>query len=301
MAIEIVDGVVARVGGARVRRVLPRRRLRTIGAWCFADHMGPAAVTEKGGLEIGPHPHVGLQTVTWLLDGAVLHRDSLGSEQLIRPGQVNLMTAGRGVVHSEENSGTYRGTLHGMQLWVAQPDTHRHGEPGFEHHQQLPEVEFGNTTATVFAGELVGARSPAAFSSELLGAQLTMRPGITHVPLRTDFEHAIVALDRPVSVHGEIAEPRTATSPGQIAALSAGRSEIELTAHAPSRVMLLGGVPFPEPVFMWWNFVARNADEVSTFYSDWRDRAERFGEVGSTLPRIVAPQPPWEPILTTRP
>ena len=142
MSIEVHDGVTAEVGRMQVRRVLPRRRLRTIGAWCFADHMGPAEVTETAGLDVGPHPHTGLQTVTWLMEGAVLHRDSLGSEQLIRPGQVNLMTAGRGVVHAEENTGTYRGTLQGMQLWVAQPDDVRHGDPGFEHHADLPVVEW---------------------------------------------------------------------------------------------------------------------------------------------------------------
>lgn len=301
MPIEIYDAVEAQVGRARVRRVLPRRRLRTVGAWCFADHMGPVEVTETAGLDVGPHPHTGLQTVTWLMDGAVLHRDSLGSEQLIRPGQVNLMTAGRGVVHAEENSGTYRGSLHGMQLWVAQPDANRHDDPGFEHHQDLPEVEFGHASAAVIAGEFLGAQSPAAFATDLLGLQITLRPGITHLPLRADFEHAIIALDRTVLVHGELAEPRSSTSPGQIAALGTGRSEVELSAHETTRVMLLGGVPFPEPLFMWWNFVARNAEEVSTFYSDWRDRAERFGDVDSSLARTPAPPPPWEPIRTRVP
>ncbi len=301
MSIEVHDGVTAEVGRMQVRRVLPRRRLRTIGAWCFADHMGPAEVTETAGLDVGPHPHTGLQTVTWLMEGAVLHRDSLGSEQLIRPGQVNLMTAGRGVVHAEENTGTYRGTLQGVQLWVAQPDGVRHGDPGFEHHGELPVVEWGRASATLIAGTYLGATSPAAFDTELLGMQATVQPGVTTFGLRPDFEHAVIALDGPLLVGDALAAPRTPTNPGQIAALGPGRSEIDIEAREPTRLMVLGGVPFPEPVFMWWNFVARNADEVSTFYADWRDRAQRFGEVDSVLDRIPAPPPPWEPIRTTGP
>ena len=301
MSIEVHDGVTAEVGRMQVRRVLPRRRLRTIGAWCFADHMGPAEVTETAGLDVGPHPHTGLQTVTWLMEGAVLHRDSLGSEQLIRPGQVNLMTAGRGVVHAEENSGTYRGSLQGMQLWVAQPDDVRHGDPGFEHHADLPVVEWDRASATLIAGSYLGATSPAAFDTELLGMQVTVQPGVTTFPLRPDFEHAIIALDGPLLVGDEPTAPRTATSPGQIAALAPGRSEIDVEAREQTRLMILGGVPFPEPVFMWWNFVARNADEVSTFYADWRDHGQRFADVDSSLVRIPAPPPPWEPIRTTAP
>ena len=299
MSIEIHDGAIAEVGGIRVRRVLPRRKLRTVGAWCFADHMGPAEVTEEAGLDVGPHPHAGLQTVTWLMEGAVLHRDSLGSEQLIRPGQVNLMSAGRGVVHSEENTRTYRGSLQGVQLWVAQPDAQRSGAPAFTHHGDLPVVEWDLASATLIAGEYLGAASPAGFDTELLGMQATVQAGVTTFPLRPEFEHAIIALDGPVLVGGQPAEPRTATGPGQIAALGTGRSEIEVRASRTTRLMLLGGTPFPEPVFMWWNFVARTPDEVSGFYADWRDGAERFGDVRSSLRRIPAPPPPWEPIRST--
>src|SRR4051794_30103332 len=129
---EIIDGRSATVGALEVNRVLPRRARRSVGSWCFVDHMGPSLVTTERGLDVGPHPHIGLQTVTWLLRGEVLHRDSLGSEQLIRPGQLNLMTAGRGVSHSEETRGVYDGELHGVQLWVAQPATTRDGGAAFE-------------------------------------------------------------------------------------------------------------------------------------------------------------------------
>lgn len=141
--LEVLEGRRAEVGGFGVSRVLPRQRRRTVGAWCFVDQVGPGEVTAQRGLDIGPHPHVGLQTVTWLFRGQVLHRDSLGCEQLIRPGQLNLMTAGAGVSHSEETADIYDGELHGVQLWVAQPEETRHGEPAFEHHAELPRTEVG--------------------------------------------------------------------------------------------------------------------------------------------------------------
>src|SRR4051794_26091988 len=159
--VEVTEGREATVGTMTVRRVLPRRARRTVGAWCFADHMGPEQVTETRGLDIGPHPHTGLHTVTWLLSGELLHRDSLGSEQLIRPGQLNLMTAGHGVAHAEEASRTYRGELQGVQLWVAQPAVTRHGQPAFEHHVELPLVSLGAGEASVLVGSFGDVVSPA--------------------------------------------------------------------------------------------------------------------------------------------
>src|SRR5436190_8491140 len=173
--LELLDSREAEVGAVRVRRALPRRTHRTVGAWCFADHMGPAAVTEEHGLDIGPHPHIGLQTVTWLLAGEALHRDSLGSEQLLRPGQLNLMTAGHGVAHSEEATGSYRGDLHGIQLWVAQPDATRDGPPAFEHRAELPRVELDGAVATILVGDLAGTPSPARRDTDHVGAQLDVR------------------------------------------------------------------------------------------------------------------------------
>src|SRR5690242_13129495 len=181
--LDLLEGRTTRVGEFDVRRVLPQRRRRTVGAWCFADQMGPGRVSETHGLDIGPHPHMGLQTVTWLLRGVVLHRDSLGSEQEIRPGQLNLMTAGRGVSHSEETTGIHRGELHGIQLWVAQPESTRDADPAFEHHDLLPEAELGNGVATVLIGVFLGARSTARRDTEHVGVDLDLRPGRTVVPL----------------------------------------------------------------------------------------------------------------------
>jgi len=288
--VQVLDGREAQVGKFTVRRVLPTRPLRTVGAWCFADHMGPAEVTATSGLDVGPHPHTGLQTVTWLMSGEALHKDSLGSEQLIRPGQLNLMTAGHGVVHSEEATGSYAGTLHGVQLWVAQPDDVRDGAPDFAHHASLPVVDTGAALATILAGTFLGETSPARFVTDLVGLDIVVRTGRATLPLRPDFEHAVVALEGEVLVDDVVARP------GQIASLPPGRDHVVVGALETSRVLLLGGVPFPEPLFMWWNFVARSAEEVSRFCADWRDHGERFGDVRSSLGRIPSPVPPWEPV-----
>src|SRR4051812_34069107 len=198
--VEVIEGRAAEVAGFRVHRVLPRRPRRTVGAWCFADQIGPGSVTEADGLDIGPHPHIGLQTVTWLVRGTVLHRDSLGSEQLIRPGQLNLMTAGHGVSHSEETTGTYAGELHGVQLWVAQPAATRDGAPGFEHHDQLPRVEVDNGVATVLVGGFGGAGSNARRDTDHLGVDLELRAGRTIAAVDAGLEHALVVLDGGVAV-----------------------------------------------------------------------------------------------------
>jgi quercetin 2,3-dioxygenase len=285
--LELFAARETQVGTMRVRRALPRRARRTVGAWCFADHMGPAAVTEERGIDIGPHPHMGLQTVTWLVAGEILHRDSLGSEQIIRAGQLNLMTAGNGVAHSEEATGQYRGTLHGIQLWVAQPETTRHGPPTFEHYDVLPAVELDGCTATVVVGDFAGSLSPAHRDSDHVGVDLALRTRRTVAPVRPDYEYALIVLDGEVEVGSRLVEP------GRLAYLGTGRSEIVLDARASARVMLLGGVPFPEHLLMWWNFVARTTDEVDAAAVSWNGHDRRFGVVDSPLQRIPAPRTSW--------
>jgi redox-sensitive bicupin YhaK (pirin superfamily) len=285
--VEIGDSRASRVGAVPVRRALPRRQRRTVGPWCFADHMGPVQVTEEHGLDIGPHPHTGLHTVTWLIAGDVLHRDSLGTEQLIRPGQLNLMTAGRGVSHSEEAASGYRGPLHGVQLWVAQPEQTRFTEPAFAHHAVLPEAELDSTTVTVLAGSFGGVSSPARQDSPLVGVDAVVRPGVSVWPLRPDFEHGLVVLA------GEVAVDGRPVSSDRFAYLGLGRDELALDAVEPARVLLLGGVPFGEPILMWWNFVARTRAEITGAYEQWRAEDGRFCEVSSPLDRIPAPRPPW--------
>ncbi len=284
--LEITPSRRARVGSAEVRRALPRRERRTVGAWCFVDHAGPTP-SRDGGMGIGPHPHIGLQTVTWLLEGELVHRDSLGSEQSIRPGQLNLMTAGRGVVHAEEPADGFRGAFHGVQLWVAQPEATRHGPAGFEHHAELPHLELGTATATVLVGSLGDAISPARRDTDHVGAELTLRPGTSVVPLASQHEHAIVVVEGALRIGSEV------VTPGHLGYLGLGRDEVAIDVTDPARALLIGGVPFPEPVSMWWNFVARTHDEIDEARDEWERGGERFGPTGSALARIPAPVPPW--------
>jgi redox-sensitive bicupin YhaK (pirin superfamily) len=285
--IEITPSREARVDGQTVRRALPFKHRRTVGAWCFADHMGPEVVDGGPGLGIGPHPHIGLQTVTWLFAGEILHRDSLGSEQRIRPGQLNLMTAGNGVSHAEESPASFTGELHAMQLWVAQPERTRHGAAAFEHHADLPRVAFDNALATVMIGDFAGQRSPARRDTEHAGVEIVLRAGRSVAPLRRDFEYAIVLAEGAVALGADV------VTPGHLAYLGQGRSELVIEAERDTRLLLLGGVPFESPVFMWWNFVARNRDEVEAAAANWNADDGRFGSVRSELARIPAPAIPW--------
>lgn len=299
----VQDAKVAKVGGFRVRRALPRRGLRTVGAWCFADHLGPEVVTDTSGLDVGPHPHIGLQTVTWLVEGAVLHTDSLGSEQLIRAGQLNLMTAGRGIAHAEE-SGRAPGTLHGVQLWIAQPSLTRDGAPEFAHHADLPRIDAGHGTATVFIGEYAGAASDARTDTALVGIEADLQSGSSTWPLRADFEYAVYVISGAVAIDGSTT--RDASRPGSLVAregqlvdLRAHGDEMTLAVGDAARVLILGGEPLGEPLYMWWNFVGRSREEIARAAQDWTAYVEtgarategtgRFARVASALAPIPAP------------
>lgn len=284
--LEVSESHHARVGRIEVRRALPRRGRRSIGPWCFADHMGPADVAEESGLDVGPHPHIGLQTVTWLIEGQALHRDSLGTQQVIAPGQLNLMTAGHGVAHAEEATGRYRGTLQGIQLWIALPDASRDGPAAFEHFDDLPTIDLSAGRATVFMGDFHGLASPARHDSELVALDLALRGEII-LPLRPDYDHGLVVLEGSLVVNGR------ALAPGHLGYLRPGRDELTLRAGPATRAILLGGVPLSEPLFMWWNFVARTRHEIDAAYDAWVHGDERFSTVTSDLARIGAPTPYW--------
>ncbi len=284
--VEVSLSVVAHVGAASVRRSLPRRSRRRVGPWCFADHFGPLAVRPGAGMDVGPHPHCGLQTVTWLSAGELEHHDSLGSEQVIRPGQLNLMSAGHGVAHSEEATAQYEGRLEGIQLWVAQPEATRDSAPAFEHHRDLPSVDLGAGRATVLVGELHGALSPARRDSDLVGAELVLR-GASTLALRPDYEHALIVLE------GDLALEDERVGPGALAYLAPGREEVVLEGRGPTRAMLVGGVPMDEEILVWWNFVARTRAEVEAAREAWERPDGRFGEVASLLTRIGAPATLW--------
>lgn len=284
--ITVSSSRMSTVGNLSVRRALPQRDLRTVGAWCFADHMGPMDVTEKIGLDVGPHPHMGIQTVTWLVEGEALHRDSLGTEQLLRPHQLNLMTAGRGVAHSEEATGRYRGALQGVQLWIAQPDATRNAAPAFEHHRELPQKELGGCTATVLVGDFAGLESPARHDSPLVGIDLEAH-GTSTFSLQPEFEYALIVLEGSSSLNG------LALEAGNLAYVPTGYDEITLVPQTPTRALVLGGVPIGEPILMWWNFVARSRAEIDEAFESWTNDDSRFGIVASTLARVGGVVPSW--------
>jgi redox-sensitive bicupin YhaK (pirin superfamily) len=290
---DVTEAREARVGDMTVRRLLPLRPRRSVGAWCFVDHYGPMSVDGVAGMRVPPHPHIGLQTVTWLISGNVLHRDSLGSEQMIRPGQLNLMTAGRGIAHAEESPAHHDPTLHGVQLWVALPDAARHTEPSFEHHAELPRTGFGGFEATVFAGALDETRSPALTFSEIVGAELTAgRDSAARVPLAPGHEHVIFVGTGSAEVEG------VALRPGRLLYLPTGREHAGVRAAAGTRLFLLGGVPLGEPLLMWWNLVARTPDEIEAAVADWREG--RFGSVGGYDGEPL-PAPPLDAVRLRRP
>jgi redox-sensitive bicupin YhaK (pirin superfamily) len=279
--LELTEARRAQVGDLTVRRLLPLRLRRSVGAWCFIDHYGPQSVDGTAGMQVPPHPHIGLQTVTWLLAGNVLHRDSLGSEQMIRPGQLNLMTAGRGIAHSEESPEQPDPVLHGVQLWVALPEASRAVAPAFEHHAQLPETRVGGFTVSVFMGELAGARSDATTFSPIVGAQLTAPAASAAsyaLPLNPEFEHVLLSVWGPARVETPSAPVGVRLEPGRLLYVPPGHDQAHLTAPPGSCVLLLGGRPLGEKLLMWWNFVARTPTEIAAATAAWR--AGEFGQVG---------------------
>ncbi|MFG2537685.1 pirin family protein [Streptomyces sp. NPDC048511] len=270
-----------------VRRLLPNLGRRMVGAWAFVDHYGPDDIADEPGMQVPPHPHMGLQTVSWLHDGEVLHRDSLGSLQQIRPRELGLMTSGRAISHSEESPKPHARFLHGAQLWVALPDAHRHVEPHFQHHTDLPAVTAPGLTATVILGELDGAASPGTAYTPIVGADLALTAGAeARLPLDPDFEYAVLSMSGEAQVDGV---PVVA---GSMLYLGCGRTELPLRADSDAGLMLLGGEPFEEEIVMWWNFVGRSHEEIEQARSDWMTSA-RFGDVhGYDGGRLPAPQLP---------
>lgn len=272
------------LGGLRammVNRLLPQRARPTVGAWCFIDQFGP----EDTDMQVLPHPHTGLQTVTWPFAGRVRHRDSIGSDVIIEPGQLDLMTSGRGIAHSEFSLGE-RPLLHGLQMWVALPATAADVAPGFEQHSTLPKYTSDGFAATVFMGTLGDVTSPATTFSPLVGAEFELS-GPATIPLVADFEYAVLLVD------GRLYAAGVALDAGPLLYLGRGRSDLALSTVDGARGILLGGEPYSDALVMWWNFVGRAHEDIVAARADWEARAERFGAVdGHGDARIPAPPMP---------
>jgi quercetin 2,3-dioxygenase len=280
---EARDVPLGGVRGVHVMRALPQRVLPTVGAWCFLDHFGPHAEP----MNVNPHPHIGLQTVTWPFQGEIRHRDSVGSDVVVRPRQLNIMTAGRGIAHSEFGLETGAAS-HGLQLWTALPDEHRDTAPHFEQHQDLPVYELPGLRALVFLGTLGGVTSPATAYSPIVGADITVNPGAAAtIPLTNYHEHAVMVID------GDLTAAGTDVPPGPLLYLGTGRSELTLTSRAGAHLILLGGEPFREDIVMWWNFVGRSHEDIEEARNDWEKRTvERFPDIAGHTVEERIPAPP---------
>lgn len=276
------------VGGIPVRRALPSREQRRVGAWCFLDHIGPSTPPVDKPLNVGPHPHIGLQTFTWMISGEILHRDSLGYEQWIRPGQVNLMTAGCGIAHSEESPQGGGKLVHAVQLWIALPEAERNRAPDFTHYPDLPRHSEQGLDATLLVGEAFGLKAPTQVYSPLLAVDfLATRETRANLPLRPDFEYGLICLEGRVDVLGD--QGVQSVEPGQLLYLGLGEDSLSLDVSKGTRVLLVGGEPLKEDILLWWNFVARTQVEIEQASLDW-NAGRHFAEVShSPLSRLEAP------------
>jgi quercetin 2,3-dioxygenase len=302
--VEILTPREVPLGGLRamtVRRTLPQRDRTLIGAWCFLDHYGPDEVSETGGMLVSPHPHTGLQTVSWLFSGEIDHADSAGNRAAVFPGELNLMTAGRGISHSEVSRPGVT-TLHGAQLWVALPAGSRAVDPGFEHYAP-PLVTGPGWRARVFLGSKLGSTSPVRTYSPLLGAEIVLEPGGKLVlPLDSTHEHGVL-LDT-----GDVTVDDTPLKEAELAYAAAGATSVTVASEHGGRLLLLGGEPFGEQIVMWWNFIGRSHDEIVADRAEWQAQIAPSGEVvadsqqmadgrfgvviGDHLPPIPAPELP---------
>lgn len=295
--VEILEPREVPLGGPRallVRRTLPQRARSLVGAWCFADAYGPTPAPRARTMDTGPHSHTGLQTVSWLYRGEIEHRDSAGHHALVRPAEVNLMTAGRGIQHSEVSTDDAR-ELHGVQLWVALPDSHRDVAPFFETFTPEP-FRHDDAVLRVFAGELLGHGSAVTEFTRLVGAQLDLPAGgAVRIPVHESSEHGLLV---------DAGSPRlqgAAVPASHLGVVPVGPRELVIEAgDEPVRALLIGGEPLGEQLVMWWNFVGRSHEEVVTYREQWQTeviarttREGRFGALdGYDGPPLPAPEMP---------
>jgi redox-sensitive bicupin YhaK (pirin superfamily) len=264
--VEILTPRDVPLGGLRamnVRRTLPQRQRSLIGAWCFCDHYGPDDLATSEPMVVPPHPHTGLSTVSWLFSGHIEHRDSAGHHAMVLPGELNLMTAGRGISHSEYSTEDTT-ILHGAQLWLALPDAAREMEPGFEHYAPTP-VEGEGWQVRVFIGSLLGDTSPVVTHSPLVGAELRLEGGVTlTIDVPSSFEHGVLVDTGAITLEGDPVDRN------ELGYVGPGHESLTIVAREDTRLLLLGGEPFGEQIVMWWNFIGRDHDEIVGYREQWQ-------------------------------
>ncbi|MFZ7188118.1 pirin family protein [Avibacterium avium] len=291
MSVDKLNAITKDVGGIPVARLLPQAGKRTIGAWCFLDHAGPSEFTDdNAGLQVGAHPHTNLQTFTWMLEGEVWHQDSLGYRQLIKPKQVNLMTAGtgnqRGISHTEQTpEGVHQ--LHAVQLWIALP-MDQDIEPNFQHYPELPEWQENGVNYILTTGSYQGRTAPTQQYSPLVGVDIQFQQGQTiTIEQQPSFEYGVLVLKGEVEIEGQVYQQ------DQLVSLTDCQAhEFKIKGEAGSHIMLLGGEPLPHKTLVWWNFVADSQDALRQAVEDWNNGHTRFGNInleGTQLHRLKAP------------
>lgn len=284
-----------------IRRALPTAQKRTIGAWCFLDHAGPVHFTPGKGLDVGPHPHTGLQTFTWMLQGEIMHTDSLGYKQLITPHQVNLMTAGKGISHTEVSPPMFEGMMESVQFWIAQPESTRHGASAFKHYPDIPKAQKDGLDIYVLVGDLLGVTSPVEVATPLMGADIQAKQSTkATLALKKEFEYGVLLLHGQAKINGEVIDDQHLTY------FAPGSEQIEIeTLEENTHLILIGGQPFEAPIIIWWNLVAREQKEIEEAVAQWiaqdktNDKAgnaaesSRFGYIFDyTGDRLMPPEIP---------
>src|SRR5699024_4912009 len=281
------------LGGPRamtVRRTLPQRALSLIGAWCFVDHYGPDDVARTGGMNVPPHPHTGLATVSWLFSGQITHADSAGHRAEVGPGELSLMTAGSGISHSERSSGA-QPVLHGVQMWVALPEADRFGPQRFEHYVP-PVVRGPGWRAQVFLGSALGHASPVVTATGLLAAEISLDPGSSVQVQVGDFESGLLVDAGQVRMDG------VEVAPDWLGYRPAGQPSVTLRAgEEPARMILFGGTPLEEEIVMWWNFVGRSHEEIVAYRQAWQEEISTADEGRTELPQFGLPDADPDPPL----
>lgn len=282
----VISGRTRDLGGVSVRRILPSSRRRMVGPFILLDHLGPVALTPGRGIDVPPHPHIGLATVTYLFEGELIHRDSLGSVQAIRPGAVNWMSAGRGIVHSERSSPEDRALgprLHGLQSWVVLPTEAAEGEPGFSHHpaESLPTIERDGAAARLIAGSAFDRHAPVETRSPLFYMDAIVDAGAV-VPLPDEYAERAIYV-----VAGSLDGGDAPIGEGTLAVVRHG-GDIDIRALTRSRLMVLGGAPLPGSWHIWWNFVAGSSQRIEQAKDDWK--SGRFPPVPDEHGAIPLPE-----------
>lgn len=276
-------------GDIVLRRALPTRDRGMIGAWCFLEQAGPDEIGDGGGLRAGPQPYLGLQALTWMIEGELLYRDSLGNKQVFRGGELNVVTAGSGMTHSRESPSEQPGRIDAVQLWIALPETMRRCEPSFTNYPALPKMASGGFGLTLLIGELFAEKSPVPAHTPLVAIELvTNGAASTTLPLRCDFEYGVLVLEGTAVVAGEYLRP------GELLYLGEHHTRLGVRCEGAASLLLIGGKPLEDIPVLWWSFIGHNQDEMVEYAHQW-NATDHFGTVhGFDGPRAPAPMLPVE-------